>query len=145
MNVHYQVKVRLSIDLAASHFRNLVVITKILKYIRSLTKLVSSNQKRWVGMLHAWDEKSWKYVGCKTWTNWRTTSIKGGILEIILHKLCGTVWTGFIWFRREKDVGSNMIMNIKFQWRQLTSPAAKGWQLLMKVWRCNIINNVWPM
>jgi len=47
-------------------------------------------------------KKSWKYVGCKTWTNWRTTGIKGGILKIILHKLCGTAWIGFIWFRREK-------------------------------------------
>jgi len=55
MNVDYQIRVLLSIDLAASHFRNIVVITNILKYLRSLTKLVSSNQKRWVGMLHAWD------------------------------------------------------------------------------------------
>jgi hypothetical protein len=33
MNVHYQVKVLLSIDLAASHFRNLVDIINILKYL----------------------------------------------------------------------------------------------------------------
>jgi hypothetical protein len=32
-----------------------------------------------------------------------------------------------------KDVGSNIITNIKFQRRQVTSSAAKGLQLLMKV------------
>jgi hypothetical protein len=30
------------------------------------------------------------------------TGIKGGILKIMLHNLCGTVWIGFIWFRREE-------------------------------------------